>query len=61
MGIRDDLRPDALLFIEWPERAEGFLPSPNLHVRLTHEGTGCRVELSAETPKSREIMAGLAA
>jgi tRNA threonylcarbamoyladenosine biosynthesis protein TsaE len=56
MGIRDYLQPDALLFIEWPERAEGYLPAPDLEVRLALEGSGRRVELSAGTARGAAIL-----
>lgn len=46
LGLRDWLLPDRLLLVEWPERGAGFLPAPDLHVRLAYEGEGRRAELS---------------
>lgn len=50
MGIRDYFRPDSLCFVEWPEKGEGFLPSPDLEIYLEPEGAGrsLRVVLLSE-------------
>lgn len=45
MGIRDYLRPDALCLVEWPEKAAGFLPEPNLCVHIRHCGTAREILL----------------
>lgn len=34
LGFRDLLGDDALVVIEWPERAAGLLPPPDLHIAL---------------------------
>jgi tRNA threonylcarbamoyladenosine biosynthesis protein TsaE len=34
LGLRDYLGGRALLLIEWPERGHGYLPPPDLHLRL---------------------------
>ncbi|MDF9391964.1 MULTISPECIES: tRNA (adenosine(37)-N6)-threonylcarbamoyltransferase complex ATPase subunit type 1 TsaE [Methylococcus] len=46
MGIRDYFRPDSLCFVEWPEKGEGLLPSPDLEVYLEQENTGRRLRIS---------------
>ncbi|MEB4592009.1 tRNA (adenosine(37)-N6)-threonylcarbamoyltransferase complex ATPase subunit type 1 TsaE [Candidatus Thiothrix sp. Deng01] len=45
MGMRDYLRPDALCLVEWPEKAGGWLPEPDLRVHLRHCGTAREVLL----------------
>lgn len=34
MGMREYFSADAMIFIEWPEKGEGFLPEPDLVLRL---------------------------
>jgi tRNA threonylcarbamoyladenosine biosynthesis protein TsaE len=38
--VRDYLNGNALLLIEWPERAGDALPAPDLEVRLELAGAG---------------------
>ncbi len=38
LGLADLLTPDALLLVEWPERAGNALPSADLQIRLSHAG-----------------------
>jgi tRNA threonylcarbamoyladenosine biosynthesis protein TsaE len=49
MGIRDYFRPDSLCFVEWPEKGEGFLPSPDLEIYLEPEDTGRRLRISPDS------------
>ncbi len=46
VGIRDMLSPDAICFIEWPDRAAGLLPAPHYRVDIRYQGNGRRVELT---------------
>lgn len=39
MGIRDYFAEDCVCLIEWPEQGAGFLPVPDLSVRLISEAT----------------------
>lgn len=40
MGIRDYFDEDSIALIEWPDRGEGFLPPPDLAIRIEIRGTG---------------------
>jgi tRNA threonylcarbamoyl adenosine modification protein YjeE len=49
LGLRDYLNGHTLLLVEWPERAGGALPMPDLHLRLAAlaggaEGRDARIE-----------------
>lgn len=39
LGWNDVLRDNALVIIEWPERAEGHLPDDVLHIEIEHHPT----------------------
>ena len=40
--LADYLTPDAIVFVEWPERAQGALPAATLSVRIEHLGGDAR-------------------
>jgi tRNA threonylcarbamoyladenosine biosynthesis protein TsaE len=46
MGVRDYLSSDALCLIEWPEKAQGFLPQEDLNIYLHHADEARRVNIS---------------
>lgn len=50
-GFRDLLRNDAVVLIEWPERAGELLPPPDLLVLLTYAGLGRDAVLTAYTAR----------
>ena len=39
LGWDDVLRDDALVLIEWPERADGHIPDDTLHIEIEHHPT----------------------
>lgn len=45
LGFRDYLDARALCLIEWPERAAGALPAPDLHLQLDARADAHRVSL----------------
>jgi len=47
MGIRDYFSSDCLCLVEWPEKGEGWLPSPDLEITLHYEHGARRVEIRA--------------
>jgi len=47
LGLRDEASPGALLLVEWPERAAGSLPLPDLRVQLSIVGEARRARLEA--------------
>lgn len=52
-GFRDALQDDALVLIEWAERAGGALPVPDLNVAFAYEGAGRGVTLTAATVRGQ--------
>jgi tRNA threonylcarbamoyladenosine biosynthesis protein TsaE len=48
-GFREDFNGDNICIVEWPEKADGVLPPPDLNVFLTVAGIGRDVELQAST------------
>ena len=53
-GFRDLLRDDALVLIEWPEKAADELPPPDLDVSLEYSGSGRDVTLTALTSRGQK-------
>ncbi len=45
MGVRDYLSSDALCLIEWPEKAQGFLPPENLNLFIQHDDTSRNIRI----------------
>ena len=39
LGWDDVLRDDALVLVEWPERADGHIPDDALHIEIEHHPT----------------------
>jgi tRNA threonylcarbamoyladenosine biosynthesis protein TsaE len=46
---------DAVVFVEWPEAAAGWLPRPRAEARLRHHGEGHRLVMLESLEKSLEI------
>ena len=55
LGLRDLLDRESVLIVEWPERGKGFLPQPDLRIRIVHAGEGRSLELIAEAPRCEEL------
>jgi tRNA threonylcarbamoyladenosine biosynthesis protein TsaE len=47
IGFRDYLDTNAVCFIEWPERAQGYLTPPDLDIRIETAGNGRRLRIEA--------------
>jgi tRNA threonylcarbamoyladenosine biosynthesis protein TsaE len=46
---------DAVVFVEWPEAGEGFLPAARVRVRLRHQGRTHRLIALESSEKALEI------
>jgi tRNA threonylcarbamoyladenosine biosynthesis protein TsaE len=58
----DELFADAVLsLVEWPEKAIGALPAPDLRLHLEHATEGRSAEISAVSPTGQQFLADLTA
>jgi tRNA threonylcarbamoyladenosine biosynthesis protein TsaE len=59
-GLRDAFAAPGLKLVEWPERAAGLLPQPDLRMELALlEDDRRRVEVHALTPRGRALLDAL--
>ncbi|MEW7977996.1 MAG: tRNA (adenosine(37)-N6)-threonylcarbamoyltransferase complex ATPase subunit type 1 TsaE [Candidatus Sedimenticola endophacoides] len=49
LGVADLLASEAVLLVEWPDRGQGWLPSPDLLIRIEYQPEGRVVELIPES------------
>lgn len=59
LGLRDLATGTQLWLIEWPERAHGAIPMPDLRVELAHAADGRDVRMTACTAAARSWLDGL--
>ncbi len=57
LGLRDAFAEAAVVIIEWPERAQGWLPEADLHVHLSVAGSGRDAQWSARTARGETLLA----
>lgn len=50
-GFRDILEEQAVALIEWPEKAGGLLPTPDLHLHFHYHQTGRKLIIQAPSTK----------
>jgi tRNA threonylcarbamoyladenosine biosynthesis protein TsaE len=55
-GLREAFGTAAVCIVEWPEKAAGHLPPPDLRIRLEHAQTGREVRLEAHTDEGRQCL-----
>jgi tRNA threonylcarbamoyladenosine biosynthesis protein TsaE len=58
-GFREYFSPQAMCVVEWPERAEGLLPPPDLEVRLEFAGEARRATVEAHTAAGKAWLSSL--
>lgn len=57
LGYRELVLGDALVLVEWPERAAGALGPVDLALRLEYSGEGRRLTLEAATARGEDWLA----
>lgn len=56
LGFRDYLASGAIVLIEWPSRAEGWLPNPDLKIELSERGSGRALRVLALTTHGSQVL-----
>lgn len=59
MGIRDYFTDDAICLVEWPEKGEGLLPSPDIDLEMKYMGEQRTVTLTANTEYGQNLLNSL--
>ncbi|NJD25696.1 MAG: tRNA (adenosine(37)-N6)-threonylcarbamoyltransferase complex ATPase subunit type 1 TsaE [Betaproteobacteria bacterium] len=59
-GLDEYFNETAVCLVEWPERAAGCVPPPDLRLRLHHAGVGRVIEALANTPQGQTCLNALA-
>lgn len=55
-GFHEYFNADSACFVEWPEKAQGQLPPPDVRISLAIQEPGRRVEITAETEKGEQCL-----
>ena len=55
-GLGELFAEPALHFIEWPQRAAGFVPAADLRIALQNSGSGRVCTLSADSEKGKQLI-----
>lgn len=55
-GFREYFNPQSVCMIEWPEKAEHVLPTPDVHVQLSHYKAGRQIQISAASPLGAQCL-----
>jgi tRNA threonylcarbamoyladenosine biosynthesis protein TsaE len=58
-GFREYFGGDAVCIVEWPEKAEGVLPPPDIEVLLSIAGHGRDIKLNALSEQGSQCLARL--
>ena len=59
LGYRDYLNPQTMCFIEWPERAEGYLTNIGLEIHIEYDDDGRQLEFKPVTEWGRRIVSAV--
>jgi tRNA threonylcarbamoyladenosine biosynthesis protein TsaE len=58
-GGRDYFDGQAICLVEWPEKAEGFLPLADIHCHFSYQQAGRRVRISASSEAGARAVAAI--
>ena len=60
-GLREYFGSDAVCLVEWPEKAAGTLPAPDIEIAIALAGEARDVRLVAHSEQGRQCLRALAA
>ena len=55
-GLREYFNSESACLVEWPEKAGGLLPAPDVRIEMEIDGSGRRVTISADTEAGRNCL-----
>ncbi|MCU0990190.1 MAG: tRNA (adenosine(37)-N6)-threonylcarbamoyltransferase complex ATPase subunit type 1 TsaE [Xanthomonadales bacterium] len=55
-GLDEYFSDNTVCLVEWPERALGYVPAPDLRLRLEHAGSGRFLEAVAESQEGQQCI-----
>lgn len=57
-GFRDYFEENSVCLVEWPEKAGGLLPMPDLEIQMAYapDAQGRRLQITAHTPIGEELL-----
>jgi tRNA threonylcarbamoyladenosine biosynthesis protein TsaE len=55
-GGRDYFDAESICLVEWPEKAEGFLPEADVNCNLSYQNEGRSIEITTNTDKGKAIL-----
>lgn len=56
IGVRDIFTPEHIILIEWPEKGQGVLPSPDCWLKLEAQESGRSLELTSHSDRGSDII-----
>jgi tRNA threonylcarbamoyladenosine biosynthesis protein TsaE len=56
-GFREHFNPDTVCFVEWPEKAGEFLPTPDVRILLAVAENGRSLQVQAQTEAGKKCLA----
>lgn len=59
-GFREYFNPASVCLVEWPEKAAGLMPEPDVRVRLVFRDAGRSADIAGLTEKGKACVARLA-
>lgn len=56
IGVQEYFSPDSICIVEWPDKGEGQLPSPDIECFLDFAGEGRAIVINAKTSRGEKIL-----